>query len=81
MSIRSADAASRWIGDDFAILAPGLDASQADLLARRIETALQSDRISIRWGTAEYHGDSLTAQDLLAAGLKSLAAKRADIAA
>src|SRR6202035_3494626 len=80
-SIRSEDLASRWIGDDFAILAPGLDGSQAELLARRIETALQSDRISVRWGTAEYHGDALTAQDLLAAGLKSLAAKRDDLAA
>ena len=80
-SIRSEDLASRWIGDDFAILAPGLDGSQAELLARRIETALQSDRISVRWGAAEYHGDALTAQDLLAAGLKSLAAKRDDLAA
>jgi diguanylate cyclase (GGDEF)-like protein len=80
-SIRSEDLASRWIGDDFAILAPGLDASQADMLAKRIEAALQSDRISIRWGTAEYHGDALTAQDLLAAGLKSLAGKRDDLAA
>jgi diguanylate cyclase (GGDEF)-like protein len=80
-SIRSDDLASRWIGDDFAILCPGLDAGQADLLANRIETALQSDRISIRWGTAEYHGDALTAQDLLAAGLKSLAGNRDDVAA
>jgi diguanylate cyclase (GGDEF)-like protein len=80
-SIRSEDLASRWIGDDFAILAPGLDAGQAGVLAKRIETALQSDRISIRWGTAEYHGDALTAQDLLAAGLKSLAGKRDNLAA
>ncbi len=72
-SIRGDDLASRWIGDDFAILAPGIDATEAALLAGRIETALQSDRISIRWGTAEYHGDALTAQDLLTASLKSLA--------
>jgi diguanylate cyclase (GGDEF)-like protein len=72
-SIRGDDLASRWIGDDFAILAPGIDAAQAGLLAGRIETALQSDRISIRWGTAEYHGDAMTAQDLLTASLKSLA--------
>jgi diguanylate cyclase (GGDEF)-like protein len=75
-SVRGGDLASRWIGDDFAILAPGIDASQAAVLAGRIETALQSDRISIRWGTAEYHGDALTAQDLLTAALKSLS-KRA----
>ena len=80
-SIRSEDLASRWIGDDFAILAPGLDAGQADVLAKRIESALQSDRISVRWGTAEYHGDALTAQDLLAAGLKSLAGRRGSLAA
>jgi len=71
-SVRGDDVASRWIGDDFAILAPGIDASQAAVMAGRIETALQSDRISIRWGTAEYHGDALTAQDLLTAALKSL---------
>jgi diguanylate cyclase (GGDEF)-like protein len=80
-SIRTEDLASRWIGDDFAILAPGLDAGQAEILAKRIESALQSDRISVRWGTAEYHGDALTAQDLLAAGLKSLAGKRSNLAA
>jgi diguanylate cyclase (GGDEF)-like protein len=72
-SIRGDDLASRWIGDDFAILAPGIDAAQAAVLAGRIEAALQSDRISVRWGTAEYHGDALTAQDLLTAALKSLA--------
>jgi len=80
-SIRSDDLPSRWIGDDFAILSPGLDAGQAERLAKRIEAALQSDRISIRWGVAEYHGDALTAQDLLAAGLKSMAGKRDDLAA
>src|ERR1700737_3743549 len=80
-SIRSDDVAARWIGDNFAILAPGFYASQADVLAKRIETALQSERVSIRWGTAEYHGDAMTAQDLLAAGLKSLAGKRDDVAA
>ena len=80
-SIRGDDLASRWIGDDFAILAPGIDASQAAVLAGRIETALQSDRISIRWGAAEYHGDALTAQDLLTAALKSMPVRRDDLAA
>jgi len=74
-SIRSNDLASRWMGDNFAILAPGIDPSQAEMLAQRIESALQSDRISIRWGTAEYHGDALTAQDLVAAALKSTIGK------
>jgi diguanylate cyclase (GGDEF)-like protein len=76
-SIRGDDLASRWIGDDFAILAPGIDAAQASVLAGRIEIALQSDRISIRWGSAEYHGDALTAQDLLTAALKSMSERPA----
>ena len=80
-SIRSEDLASRWIGDDFAVLAPGIDAEQAGLLARRIESGLQSERISIRWGAAEYHGDELTAQDLLAAARKAAGRKADDVAA
>ncbi|HEY9287958.1 MAG TPA: HD domain-containing phosphohydrolase [Candidatus Dormibacteraeota bacterium] len=71
-SIRGDDLASRWIGDNFAILAPGIDAAQAATLARRVETALQSERISIHWGAAEYHGDALTAQDLVVAALRSI---------
>ena len=54
---------------------------QAGLLARRIEDGLQSERISIRWGAAEYHGDALTAQDLLAAARKATARKPDDVAA
>ena len=69
-SIRADDLASRWIGDNFAILAPGIDSVQGEALARRVETALQSERISILWGAAEYHGDALTAQDLVVAALK-----------
>jgi diguanylate cyclase (GGDEF)-like protein len=71
-SIRGDDLASRWIGDNFAILAPGLDPVQAQALAKRVEAALQSERISILWGAAEYHGDALTAQDLVVAALKSI---------
>ncbi len=71
-SVRGDDLASRWIGDNFAVLAPGLDATQAEVLARRIETALQSDQISIIWGTAEYHGDAQTAQDLVAAAVRAV---------
>ena len=76
-SIRADDLASRWIGDNFAILAPGIDAAGAKALAGRIESALQSDRISIRWGSAEYHGDALAAQDLVAAALKSMVSRDA----
>jgi len=80
-SIRSDDLASRWIGDNFAILAPGIDSSQAEMLAKRIEAAVQSDRISIRWGTAEYHGDALTGQDLITAALRSTSGKSDGLAA
>lgn len=79
-SIRGDDLASRWIGDNFAVLAPGTDSAQAEVLAKRIDAALQSERISIRWATAEYHGDARTVQDLVAAALKSIAAGR-DMAA
>ena len=41
---------------------------------------MQSDRISIHWGTAEYHGDALTAQDLLTGALKSLSDRAAQAA-
>ena len=80
-SIRSDDLASRWIGDNFAVLAPGIDAAQAEPLARRIEAAVQSDRISIRWGTAEYRGDARTSQDLVAAALRSTASQSRGVAA
>ncbi|HYY45693.1 MAG TPA: HD domain-containing phosphohydrolase [Candidatus Angelobacter sp.] len=80
-SIRADDLASRWIGDNFAILAPGIDAAGARSLATRIEAALQSDRISIRWASVEYHGDAQTAQDLLASALKSIGRKESATAA
>ena len=76
-SIRADDLASRWIGDNFAILAPGIDAAGARTLAGRIESALQSERISIRWASAEYHGDAAAAQDLVAAALKSMVSRDA----
>ena len=75
-STRSDDLASRWIGDNFAILAPGTDTAQAEVLAKRIDAALQSERITIRWASVEYHGDARTVQDLVAAALKSIGAGR-----
>ena len=75
-SVRSDDLASRWMGDNFAILAPEIEPAQAEMLAKRVETALQSERISIRWGVADYHGDALTAQDLVGAALKALSGGR-----
>jgi diguanylate cyclase (GGDEF)-like protein len=72
LSIRSDDLAARWIGDNFAILAPAIDEERARTLAKRVETALESERISVRWGITEYHGDAMTAQDLVQAGLKAV---------
>jgi diguanylate cyclase (GGDEF)-like protein len=80
-SIRGDDLASRWIGDNFAVLAPAINAAQGGALARRVEEALQSERISIRWGTAEYYGDALTAQDLVTAALKSIRSNSDSVAA
>ncbi|HEY8678401.1 MAG TPA: HD domain-containing phosphohydrolase [Candidatus Dormibacteraeota bacterium] len=79
--IRSGDVAARWIGDDFVILTPETDLEAAGALAKRIQTALESDRISIRWGRAEYRGDGLTAQDLLSAAVRSARANPAERAA
>jgi diguanylate cyclase (GGDEF)-like protein len=80
-SIRTDDLAARWIGDDFAILAPAVDAVQAGAVAERIASVLQSERISVRWGAAEYHGDAQTAQDLLAAARKAVRGSPRDVAA
>jgi diguanylate cyclase (GGDEF)-like protein len=80
-SIRGGDLASRWIGDNFAILAPGIDIAQAQALAKRIETALESERISIRWGWVEFHGDTQTAQDLVTAALKGVGKGTGTVAA
>jgi len=71
-SVRAGDLAARWMGDDFVILAPDTDLDQAAELGRRIEATLKSDRVSIRWGQAEYRGDGLTAQDLLGRAMRSL---------
>ena len=71
-SVRPGDLAARWMGDDFLILTPETSAEEARKLAGRIESTLRSDRISIRWGSAEYRGDGLTAQDLLNRAIRSL---------
>ncbi|HSO93562.1 MAG TPA: HD domain-containing phosphohydrolase, partial [Candidatus Dormibacteraeota bacterium] len=51
-SVRTGDFAARWIGDDFLILATDTSVEDASDLARRIETSLRSERISMRWGSA-----------------------------
>ncbi len=80
-SVRAGDLAARWMGDDFVILAPETDLDQATELGRRIEAALQSDRVSIRWGQADYRGDGLTAEDLLGRAMRSLTGTSANLAA
>ena len=80
-SVRAGDFAARWMGDDFLILAPETSAEDASDLAKQIETSLRSDRISIRWGNAEYRGDGLTAQDLLNRAIRSLTGSENEVAA
>jgi diguanylate cyclase (GGDEF)-like protein len=80
-SVRPGDLAARWMGDDFMILAPETSVEDASDLARRIESSLRSDRISIRWGSAEYRGDGLTAQDLLNRAIRSLTGSENEVAA
>ncbi|MDQ6709542.1 MAG: diguanylate cyclase [Candidatus Dormibacteraeota bacterium] len=78
---RSTDQAARWMGDEFVILAPDTTPDQGAELAGRIEAALQGERITIRWGQAEYRGDGLTAQELLARAMRALAGTSGDLAA
>ncbi len=78
---RSTDQAARWMGDEFVILAPETTRDQGGELAGRILAALQGERITIRWGQAEYRGDGLTAQDLLGQAMRALAGTSGNLAA
>jgi diguanylate cyclase (GGDEF)-like protein/putative nucleotidyltransferase with HDIG domain len=75
--LRQADMATRWGGDEFVLLMPGMDQVGALSLARRIGgTLLNPDdpagAISVSIGTAAFPADGTTAVSLLAAADHSM---------
>jgi diguanylate cyclase (GGDEF)-like protein len=75
--LRQADLATRWGGDEFVLLMPGMDQVGALSLARRIGgTLLNPDdpagAISVSIGTAAFPADGTTAISLLAAADRSM---------
>jgi diguanylate cyclase (GGDEF)-like protein/putative nucleotidyltransferase with HDIG domain len=75
--LRDADLATRWGGDEFVLLLPGMDQVGAISLARRIGGTLLSPddpagAISVSIGTATFPADGTTAVSLLAAADRSM---------
>jgi diguanylate cyclase (GGDEF)-like protein/putative nucleotidyltransferase with HDIG domain len=75
--LRDADLATRWGGDEFVLLLPGMDQVGAVSLARRIGGTLlspddPSGAISVSIGTATFPADGTTAVSLLAAADRSM---------
>ena len=66
--LRSTDSMTRWGGDEFIILSPGIDLQKATLLAEKLRTLVEQHRffsrrdlnVSISVGVTEYHrGESV----------------------
>jgi diguanylate cyclase (GGDEF)-like protein/putative nucleotidyltransferase with HDIG domain len=75
--LREADVVTRWGGDEFVLLMPGMDQVGAVSLARRVGANL-NDRddpagpISVSIGTASFPSDGVTADTLLASADRSM---------
>ena len=85
-SLRKEDLVSRWGGDEFLILMPGIDRVGAVSLARRISGTLLSpvdalSPISVSIGTAACPGDGRSAEELLAAADREMYAEKRQRAA
>lgn len=75
--LRNDDIVTRWGGDEFVLLLPGVDAVGAMSMARRISGSLLEVRdgtgsISVSIGTAVFPSDGTTADNLLAAADRSM---------
>jgi len=75
--LREADVVTRWGGDEFVLLMPGMDKVGAVSLARRLSATLKdpddpAGAISVSIGTASFPADGGTADSLLASADRSM---------
>ncbi len=75
--LRETDVVTRWGGDEFVLLMPGMDQVGAVSLARRVGGTLRdaddpAGAISVSIGTASFPADATTADGLLAAADRSM---------
>jgi diguanylate cyclase (GGDEF)-like protein len=80
-NLRNEDVVSRWGGDEFLLLMPGVDRVGAISLARRISGTLltpndSAQPISVSVGTASFPADGTTAEELLASADRSMYAEK-----
>jgi diguanylate cyclase (GGDEF)-like protein len=75
--LREQDIVTRWGGDEFVLLLPGMDQVGATSMARRISGTLLERNghhgpISVSIGIAAFPSDGTTADELLAAADRSM---------
>lgn len=81
--LRSSDVAARYGGDEFAVILPETDETQAIAVAEKLGSAVSADRrwqgallenlgVGISFGVATFPGDGRTADDLLGAADRRL---------